>query len=209
MRGIRGGMRKRSEAAAQPTPAEPPPKSSSTPAEPPDDGNPGFHDDYNPPSLPPNYDKIVRTVFTMPEPHEVHARLRKGLQMSMRPSRADYGIIVDALDEAESNAQDAVDLLVNAELVLELFEIDARVIEASLRKRAVERMKAEREKGDKPHTEADVKAAIATLFPDEHRDLERRRAEAKGGIDSVRSLADRWREKVRDLRAMTQATRGV
>lgn len=169
------------------------------------------------------YERIVASVFDMPEPHEEYQRLRTELDLgAVRPSRADYGTVVDALDRAEQNAQRAVELLVNFELAHEAFEMDALVVSGPLREAATQRLEeekresfelAKKEMGSKAPsgkqiTEADVAAAVASMFPDEWRDVSLRRTEVKGALDAAKSLATRWQERARDLRAMVSTVRG-
>lgn len=174
--------------------------------------------------MPDSYERIVTTVFDMPDPHEEFRRLREDLELSaIRPSAASYGAVVDALDQAEKNAQRAVELVANFELAHEAFLMDELAISGPLRERAkaqlekekreeFERLKAEvgsKASTGKQITEADVLAAVASMFPDEARVLASRKAEGKGALDSVKSLAFRWAERARDLRAMVQTVRNA
>jgi hypothetical protein len=140
---------------------------------------------------------------------EVFRRLRGSLELDVRASGANYGVLLDKLDQAERNAQEAVELLVNAQLAAEVLEIDVSALRAPMRQGARERLQQERKTGDKPITEGDVSAAIISLYPDEVRDLAVREAKAKGMTESIRSLAERWKERARDLRVMVQTARGA
>jgi hypothetical protein len=173
--------------------------------------------------MPGPYERIVTTVFDLPEPHQEFERLRTELQLTdVRASSASYGQVVDALDQAEKNAQSAVELKVNFEAVQKAFEMDALVISGPLRERAKETLEQEKrdefEKQKAVHgskaptgkqiTEADVEACLASMFPDEARVLAQRGAEAKGALEATKSLAERWAERARDLRMMVSTVRG-
>lgn len=179
---------------------------------------------YQLPRMPKSYERIVTTVFDMPDPHEEFSRLRQELELNaVKPSNANYGDLVDALDQAEKNAQRAVELVANFNLAHEAFIMDELAISGPLRERAkgalekekreeFERAKAElgsKAPGGKQITEADVAAAVASMFPDEARALAQRVAEGKGALLSVKSLADRWAERAKDLRAMVSTTRAA
>lgn len=207
--------RSTTQAATPPAAPEPPkaPKFQTTP-----------YGEFVPPRMPGPYERIVTTVFDMPDPHEEFQRLRNELQLTdVRASSASYGQVVDALDQAEKNAQRAVELKVNFEATQKAFEMDALAISGPLRERAKEAL--EQEKRDefqkmkdllgskaptgKQITEADVAACMASMFPDEARILAQREAEAKGSLEATKSLADRWAERARDLRMMVGTVRNT
>jgi hypothetical protein len=187
-------------------------------APPPDRGG------FDVPRMPASYERIVTSVFDLPDPHASFRQLRDDLELSeVRPSRASYGVVVDALDAAELNAQKAVELVVNFKLVVAAFEEDALAISGPLReqvKAQLEKEKREQYEADKERmgakaptgkqiTNDDIAAALAGMFPDEARALSQRRAEASGALEAAKSLAERWSERARDLRAMVSTTRGA
>jgi hypothetical protein len=160
--------------------------------------------------LAPGYSRIVKTVFDVPDPSEVFDRLRKELSLGMQASRADYGTTIDALDRAESNAQEAAELAINAKLAHELYLADQVALRGALREQALARLQAEKAEGkrSKAITNDDIDGAIASMFPDEYRAQSQRDAEARGMLAATESLAERWRERARDLRAHVQTVRG-
>lgn len=179
---------------------------------------------FKPPRMPQSYERIVTTVFDLPDPHEAFTLLRQELELSVvRPSNATYGDIVDALDQAEKNAQRAVELVANFNLAHEAFEMDELAMSGSYREQAKARLEADKRtefeankatmgskaSSGKQITEDDVRGAVASMFPDEARVLATRRAEAKGALLAVKSLADRWAERAKDLRVMVQTTRAA
>lgn len=199
-----------------PTPPAAPPASDATKPNPPKT--------FAAPRLPEPYGRIVTTVFDMPDPFEEFTRLRDELSFSaVKPSRADYGTVVDALDDAEKNAHRAVELVVNFEAVAAAFEMDAVALSGPMREQAKARLeqekrdefeKAKAELGSKAPTgkqitEADVLAAVASMFPDDARELAISREKTKGALEAARSLAARWAERARDLRVMVGTVRNA
>jgi hypothetical protein len=173
--------------------------------------------------MPPPYERIVTSVFDMPDPDQEFKKLREELELSkVRPSQASYGVVVDALDVAEINAQRAVELVVNFELVTSAFEEDILAVSGPLRERAKEQLEKEKLEAyeqakaqigskaptGKQITNDDITAAVSSMFPDEARAVAHRKAQAKGALEAAKSLAERWKERARDLRAMVSTTRG-
>jgi hypothetical protein len=112
------------------------------------------------PRLPEPYGRIVTTVFDMPDPYAEFEHLRADLEFSkVEPSRADYGTVIDALDDAEKNAHRAVELVVNFEAVSAAFEMDTLAISGPLRERARSQLEKENRK---------LKQLVADLSLDKH-----------------------------------------
>lgn len=161
-----------------------------------------------------NHQRIVDVLFDMPDPMEVYERVRRALSFGGRASSMGYGALVDALDEAETNAADAFQLMCDAKVTHDRFEMDAKVIAGALRTQALDdlyaqkaQLKADTKQAGKAITNDDIEAVIASKFPDEYRDLESRRSRAKRTVAALESLADLARERARDLRAMVAKTR--
>ncbi len=140
----------------------------------------------------------------------VYERVRAALQMGKRASSASYGEMVDALDAAEENASQAMELFINAKVSLDAFEIDATIVESGMRDQAVALLEEEKARGErkKAITNGDVEAVMAARFPDEWQDLSRRRGQAKRTVDMLSDLCERCRERAKDLRAMVSKYRG-
>lgn len=155
------------------------------------------------------HQRIVDVLFDMPDSMEVYTRVRKALSFGGRASSMGYGGLVDALDEAETNAADAFQLMCDAKVVHDRFEIDAQVIEGTLREKATDDLQAQKNDGTrtKAITNDDVTAVMAKKFPDEYRDLMSRRSRAKRTVALLESLAELTRERARDLRAMVAKSR--
>ncbi len=156
-----------------------------------------------------HHQRIVDVLFDMPDPMEVYQRVRRALSFGGRASSMGYGGLVDALDEAETNAADAFQLLCDAKVVHDRFEIDCQVIEGTLREPAVGDLQAQKDAGtrSKAITNDDITAVMAQKFPAEYRDLSSRRSKAKRTVALLESLADLARERARDLRAMVAKSR--
>lgn len=161
-----------------------------------------------------NHQRIVDVLFDMPDPMEVYSRVRRALTFGGRASSMGYGALVDALDEAETNAADAFQLLCDAKVTHDRFELDAKVIAGALRQQALDDLMAQKialkkdtGQSGKAIANDDIEAMVAAKFPDEYRDLEARRSRAKRTVAALESLADLSRERARDLRAMVSKTR--
>lgn len=155
------------------------------------------------------HQRIVDVLFDMPDPMEVYSRVRKALSFGGRASSMGYGALVDALDEAEANAADAFQLLCDAKVTHDRFEMDAQVISGALREKSIMDLQAQKNAGErsKAITNDDITAVMAAKFHDEYRDLESRRSRAKRTVAALESLADLARERARDLRAMVAKAR--
>jgi hypothetical protein len=155
------------------------------------------------------YDRIVDTLFDLPDPHEEYLAVKQSLKLGTRASRADYGTLIDALDVSEDMAERAFALLVNAKVARDAYDIDARAIEAGMRDQANAALQAEKDAKtrSKAITDADVTAYMAAKFPDEWRDIEARRGKARRTVSYLEDLAKRAGERARDLRQMVARAR--
>jgi hypothetical protein len=155
------------------------------------------------------YDRIVATLFDMPDPHEAYLRVKLSLRLGVKASRADYGTLVDALDEAQEMADQAYDLFVNAKVAADSYDIDAQMIESGMREQAMAALMDEYQaKKRKSPTNDDVTAWMAAQFPDEWRDVQARRGRARRMIAKLENLSQRAHERARDLRQMVASSRG-
>jgi len=155
------------------------------------------------------YDRIVATLFDMPDPHEVYLRVKSSLRLGVKASRADYGTLVDALDEAQEMADQAYDLFVNAKAAADSYDIDAQMIESGMRDQAMSVLMTEYQaKKRKSPTNDDVTAWMAAQFPDEWRDVQARRGRARRMVAKLENLSQRAHERARDLRQMVASSRG-
>ena len=160
------------------------------------------------PTMGPGFERIIRRVFTIDE-FAVYERLEEGLRLGTPASRAEYGVLLEALEESEDNAREAHRLYVNGRVALDDFEADAAAIEADMRTQASSKLEAEKTAGErsKAPTIADIQAKMVEMFPDEVRDLSKRRSRAKNAVLHFERLADLWKQRCRDLDVMVQGAR--
>lgn len=168
---------------------------------------PGAASSNDGPTMGVGYERIIARTFDIDEWAEFEA-IESALRVG-NPTRAEYGILVTALDDAEDNARRAHRLYCNAVVAHELFEVDARVIEAGMRDQASAELEREKVEGSrsKAPTIADIEARMATLFTDEVRSLAERRAKAKQSVAHLERIADLWRSKCRSLQVMVEKSR--
>ncbi len=158
--------------------------------------------------------RIVDHLFEMEDPHEVYSRVRQGLSFGGRASSMGYGALADALDEAEKNAADAFQLLINTKLAADTLEMDAKVIYAGMRDQALAELmemkatsKKETGSAGKAIAKDDIESIMATKFHDEFRTLEITRAQTRRTVAALEDLAERARERAKDLRALVGKAR--
>lgn len=164
-----------------------------------------------PPTMGPGHERIQSRLFAIDELAECDA-LETGLKIGTATTpvhRADYATLLDALDAAEDNARRAHRLYVNGKLALAAFEIDIAVFEADMYAKASNRLEEQKAKGErtKTITDADVRAAMAGLFPDQVRDHATRLQKAKRSVDYFERLADLWKSRCRTLDVMVSTAR--
>lgn len=162
----------------------------------------------------PAYKRIVSSTFDIPDPDKEYARIRATLKLGTRASRADYGEMVDALDEAEETTMAAMELYIHAKVALEDYEIYADMRGGAMREQAItilQSAKADLKKDSgtsgKQITDADVRMTMARIFPEEYRALEKDRSQNKHTVDLIKELVERCRERCRDLRSMVGKAR--
>lgn len=154
------------------------------------------------------YERVIDRLFTV-DVDAVYEQLEADLRLATKASRADYGTIVDALDVAEDNARLAMQLCVHAKVTRDAFLADLEVTESALREEATAIAQAQKEKGErsKAITNADIDAIIAARHSEEWRDLKDKRARAQRTCEYLERLAELWKERAKDLRAMVAKAR--
>lgn len=159
------------------------------------------------PSMGGGYERIIKRTFDIDEWAEFEL-IETALQVG-NPERADYGILVTALDSAEDTARRAHRLYCNAVVAHELYDADARLIEAGMRDQAVAELEREKLEGtrSKAPTIADIEGRMSTMFTDEVRALVEGRAKAKQTVSHLERIADLWRSKCRSLQVMVEKSR--
>ena len=137
-----------------------------------------------------------------------YATIMKALTLDMKASKSDYGSLVDALDDAESNVHKALQILANAKVSHKSYNAEADTIEASLREAAIEILEREVTEGtrQKRYTKDDIQSVMVANYHDEYRDLEIGRAKVSATTDYIEGLARTIQERARDLRQMVAAS---
>lgn len=165
------------------------------------------------PILTGGFDRIVTRLYEIDADSE-ERELTEKLRLSMKASRAEYGMIVEYLDEAEDCARRAMKLFVNAKVAHMAFELDATAIIGAMRKEAVDALNAGKLdpegkpiKGMKQITNDDVTAYCATNWADEWSRLELGREKSKRMCDYLERLADLWKARGGDLRVLAQGAK--
>lgn len=165
--------------------------------------------------LPPTYARIVRRLLSVDVEdafEKVTAGLRRG---STKAHRAEYGDLVDELDEASELALLAHQLAASAAVTVARYEADLEVLQSDMRaqaKAALNRERAEVEgdkKAAKPKqvTDADVVSRMAGSYPTEFRRLETLLAEAKAAQKFIVALPEQWAARRREVEARVRTVR--
>lgn len=165
--------------------------------------------------LPPTYARIVRRLLTVDVEdafEKVTAGLRRGTQ---KAHRAEYGDLVDELDEASELTLLAHQLAASAAVTVARYEADLEVLQSDMRaqaKSALNRERAESEgdkKAPKPKqvTDADVVSRMAGSYPAEFRRLETLLAEAKAAQKFIVALPEQWAARRREVEARVRTVR--
>lgn len=171
--------------------------------------------------MPHGFERIITHLFQVVDGPELEAEyldLRSKLRFADqgKASRKTYGELQDELNAAEENVQRAAELHARASAAFIEFEGDAKIILGSLRdpaKKALEQKKAELFKTEgvkgKVISNDDIEAEIASLFPDEWAELEKRRTRAKLSIKLMGDLKEQLASRAWDLRTMLARSRQV
>lgn len=151
--------------------------------------------------------QIVQVVF-ISDMKKTWDRLREGL--SVGDNRSEHGTLQKALDLAEKRAYDAHRLYITAKVEYQRWERENEVFFGALWSKANRDLQTEKDAGSrsKQITDADVKARIATMFPDEYQLQENKRSQVKATVDSLEDLAEEWKSRCRTLQVMMGKLRG-
>lgn len=154
----------------------------------------------------PDVERIVEHTF-IEDVVPVYERLEASLKLGDR--RTDYGSVMKALDEAESNARDAFKLWATASVEHEKWEWENRELFAGMRAEAQAKLQAEKDAKtrNKQITDADVDDMAVLLYPDEYAAQEVRRKRAKRMVDNCKNLLELWQSKCFSLRTQADKLR--
>lgn len=152
-------------------------------------------------------EKIVTTVFVV-DLHDSWMKLRAALTVGEK--RSEHGVLNKALDEAEEHSHLAHRVYITAKIERERWERENDTVWGAMWSEATKSLQKEKDEGlrAKQVTDADIKARVATLFPDEYVDIEVRRAKIKATVDSLEDLAECWKSRCRSLGVMKGTLRG-
>jgi hypothetical protein len=144
--------------------------------------------DTSGPKLAAGYERIQDRIFSLPDPEAEYAELQAGLQVGNQQ----FDSIFSALDRAEDNARRAHRLYICARVDAERFALDADVTEGGLWAAANADLQREKDSGarTKQITDADVRARIASMFPDQWTELQQRRIKARKTVEHLERFAD-------------------
>lgn len=152
-------------------------------------------------------EKIVTKVFVV-DLHDSWLKLREALTIGEK--RSEHGVLNKGLDEAEKNAHLAHRVYITAKIERESWERENDVVWGAMWSEATKSLQKEKEEGTraKQVTDADIKARVATLYPDDYIEIEVRRAKIKATVDSLEDLAVQWKSRCKSLQTMKGTLRG-
>lgn len=152
-------------------------------------------------ALRPDLEKVVETIW-IDDIHEEWKELEAALQLGEK--RSEHAHAIKALDRAAHLAYRAHRLYLTARQAREAWEAENEPIFGAMWSEATRALQAEKDEGSrsKQITDADVRARVATLFPDEFQAQERKRRKAEFTVKSLERLAELWFGRARDLQAI-------
>lgn len=135
-------------------------------------------------------------------------RIRAALKVGV--NRSKHGHLHKALDVARDLSQEAHGLWMTAKLEGRRWENANEVTHGKMWNEATRALQHEKDQGlrSKQITDADVRAKVATLYPDEFAAQEFDREKIKLTVDRMGALAKDASEKCEDLRVMLAKLRG-
>jgi len=156
--------------------------------------------------LEPSFARIMEKVI-VEDPLGTYERLEE--QLRIGEDRSDRGVLLRALDSAESNARLAHRLFISAKLERERYELNNKIIFGAMREAANRVLQREKHEGlrNKQITEEDLETMSAQLFPDEYEEQSIRRKKAELLVKSMENLADLWRQRCSALEVMLGKSR--
>lgn len=158
------------------------------------------------------FETIIDNLFVF-DADAAYQEVRDFLTLSGKASRAEYGMLVDALDQAAEMAVTAHQLLANARVAFSRFEVDSNVLSSTLREQCVQEIMAKFNDPDdktvtKKPTIADIEAYMASNYYDEISDQKGQLTKAKESCNYIEGLVKALEQRQRDLRQMVASARG-
>lgn len=147
---------------------------------------------------------VIRDTFKIPDPAALARRLRDELTLGDE-NRTSYATVLEALDKAARNLDDAGRLHRAAKVEEVRYRLDSEGNLEILRREASKKLRAEYQaKLRKSPTLQDIEDTILDNWPSEYRALLERRAELHGAARSLEILVRAWGSRCADLRIMAE-----
>lgn len=156
--------------------------------------------------LDPRFARITERIF-VEDPEGLYKKLEENLRVG--EERSDRGILLRALDNAETNARDAHRLWVTAKLEQQRYEITNKIVFAAIREEANRTLQREKDQKlrSKQITEEDIDTMAAQLFPDEYEEQKISRHKAELMVKSMENLSELWLKRCSALEIMLGKSR--
>jgi len=155
------------------------------------------------PQLPSESDQFNRIVETIirADVADIYERLEPQLKIE---NALEPQAIRAALNVADNNALQAHRAYVAAKYEFEMRDLALDRIEAQMREDAISELSSDKAMGNhaKAITEADVKAKMATMYPDEYSSLVTARKRADATLKHLERFADRFQSRVYALKSL-------
>lgn len=151
--------------------------------------------------------RVVETVW-VDDIHGEWLDLEKALSLGTK--RSEHAYVIQALDKVAGRADRAHRLYLTAKLARDKWEAENEPIWSAMWSEATQSLQSEKDSGtrSKQITDADVKARVATLHPDQYRAQEDRRRAIELTVRSLERLSDIWFKKISNLEAHVSKLRG-
>lgn len=158
-------------------------------------------------------EKIVESIFSMPDSGEEYDDLNRLLKLEERFTSMSSGQQLDELERCQECVMRAMRLLAVVKAMAAEQEEHIEVVLSALKREALENLQSERsalkeaKQAAKQITNDDILTEVRRIHPDELLDHTMRREKTKRMVQVVERLADAWVERGRDLRVMVGKSR--
>lgn len=174
----------------------------------------GFADHVNGPpkpttvDLPPELEGLMkRVLIPVEEIEKAGEELEEGLRAF--DGRTEYGMVLKRTDEAVEKFRKAHHLLTTTQIMTRQWEVDTERTRAILWEAATAQLQDEKDAGkrNKTITDADVRARVASNYPDEYIVHEMNEAKLKRLAESFVNLVEAWKKRCDTLNQMLAKSR--
>jgi len=154
----------------------------------------------------PSFARVIHKIHAIDPEAEYDALLR---HLDPDPERTEFGVAYAYADAAESKARKALQLMAVARIEQKSFEFHRDNMEATMRREALTALQQEKDAGQrsKQITDADVKAKMVELFPDEQSGLSERAQKVTNAVDMLTDLAKLAAGRCKAAQTMLAAVR--